>query len=138
MEAAINVSHLKKYFRDVKAVDDISFVVKRGEFFGFLGVNGAGKSTTIHILCTLLKETAGKVEVCGYDVRKQSDAVRKSIGVVFQENTLDGMLTVKENLELRGFLYEKDRRKVQRNLDEVTEILDIGELLSRQFRKLSG
>ncbi|MBQ7432210.1 MAG: ATP-binding cassette domain-containing protein [Lachnospiraceae bacterium] len=138
MEAAINVSHLKKYFRDVKAVDDISFVVPKGEFFGFLGVNGAGKSTTIHILCTLLKETAGQVEVCGYDVGKQSNAVRRNIGVVFQENTLDGMLTVKENLELRGFLYEKDRRKVQRNLEEVAEILDIGELLSRPFRKLSG
>ena len=134
----IKVSHLKKYFRDVKAVDDISFVVKKGELFGFLGVNGAGKSTTINILCTLLAETEGVIEVCGYDVRKQSNEVRKKIGVVFQENTLDDMLTVKENLELRGSLYEKDKKTVQKNLEEVTKILDIKDLLPRQFRKLSG
>lgn len=135
---AIKVSHLKKYFRDIKAVDDISFEVKKGELFGFLGVNGAGKSTTINILCTLLGETEGTAEVCGYDVRKQSDAVRKKIGVVFQENTLDDMLTVKENLELRGSLYEKDKKVVQKNLEEVTKILSIQDLLPRQFRKLSG
>lgn len=134
----IKVSHLKKYFRDVKAVDDISFVVKKGELFGFLGVNGAGKSTTINILCTLLAETEGVIEVCGYDVRKQSNEVRKKIGVVFQENTLDDMLTVKENLELRGSLYEKDKKTVQKNLEEVTKILDIKDLLQRQFGKLSG
>lgn len=135
---AIKVSHLKKYFQDIKAVDDISFVVKKGEFFGFLGVNGAGKSTTINILCTLLAETEGTVEVCGYDVRKESDAVRKKIGVVFQENTLDDMLTVKENLELRGSLYEKDKNVVQKNLEEVAKILNIEDLLPRQFKKLSG
>lgn len=134
----IKVSHLKKYFRDVKAVDDISFVVKKGELFGFLGVNGAGKSTTINILCTLLAETEGVIEVCGYDVRKQSNEVRKKIGVVFQENTLDDMLTVKENLELRGSLYEKDKKTVQKNLEEVTKILDIKDLLPRRFGKLSG
>lgn len=135
---AIRVSHLKKYFRDIKAVDDISFEVKQGELFGFLGVNGAGKSTTINILCTLLSETEGTVEVCGYDVKKQGVQVRKKIGVVFQENTLDDMLTVQENLELRGSLYEKDTRIVRRNLEEVTQILNIENLLSRQFRKLSG
>lgn len=134
----IRVSHLKKYFRHVRAVDDISFVVKKGELFGFLGVNGAGKSTTINILCTLLAETEGVIEVCGYDVRKQSNEVRKKIGVVFQENTLDDMLTVKENLELRGSLYEKDKKTVQKNLEEVTKILDIKDLLPRQFRKLSA
>ena len=134
----IKVSHLKKYFRDVKAVDDISFVVKKGELFGFLGVNGAGKSTTTNILCTLLAETEGVIEVCGYDVRKQSNEVRKKIGVVFQENTLDDMLTVKENLELRGSLYEKDKKTVQKNLEEVTKILDIKDLLPRRFGKLSG
>lgn len=134
----IKVSHLKKYFRDVKAVDDISFVVKKGELFGFLGVNGAGKSTTINILCTLLAETEGVIEVCGYDVRKQSNEVRKKIGVVFQENTLDDMLTVKENLELRGSLYEKDKKTVEKNLEEVKKILDIKDLLPRRFGKLSG
>ncbi len=138
MENVIRVSGLKKYFRDIKAVDDISFVVKRGELFGFLGVNGAGKSTTINILCTLLKQTEGDIEVCGFDAIKQSDEIRKRIGVVFQENTLDNLLTVRENLELRGSLYEKDKKKVMSNLEEVVGILGIEDILSRQFRMLSG
>lgn len=134
----INVSNLKKYFKDVKAVDDISFKVNKGELFGFLGVNGAGKSTSINILCTLLSKTDGEISVCGNDVKTKSDEVRKKIGVVFQDNTLDEMLTVRENLELRGALYEKDRKIVQKNLEDVTEILNIQDLLPRRFGKLSG
>ena len=138
MENVIRVSCLKKYFRDIKAVDDISFVVKRGELFGFLGVNGAGKSTTINILCTLLKQTEGAVEICGFDAAKDSNEIRKRICVVFQENTLDNLLTVRENLELRGSLYEKDKKKVCNKLEEVSNILGIDDILSRQFRMLSG
>ena len=138
MENIIRVSCLKKYFRDIKAVDDISFVVKRGELFGFLGVNGAGKSTTINILCTLLKQTEGDVEICGFDAAKDCTEIRKRIGVVFQENTLDNLLTVRENLELRGSLYEKDKKKVFNKLEEVSNILGIDDILSRQFRMLSG
>ena len=138
MENIIRVSRLKKYFRDNKAVDDISFVVKRGELFGFLGVNGAGKSTTINILCTLLKQTEGEIEVCGFDAINQSDEIRKRIGVVFQENTMDNLLTVRENLELRGSLYEKDKKKVMNNLEDVAGILGIEDILSRRFGMLSG
>ncbi|MCR5755482.1 MAG: ABC transporter ATP-binding protein [Acetatifactor sp.] len=134
----INVSHLKKNFGTIQAVDDISFLVKKGELFGFLGVNGAGKSTTINILCTLLAQSRGEVSVCGLDNRTEAESIRKRIGVVFQENTLDGLLTVRENLEFRGLLYEKDRKKVGERLKEVAQILEIENLLPRRFHQLSG
>lgn len=138
MDNVIQVRNLKKYFNKVKAVDDISFDVKEGELFGFLGVNGAGKSTSINIMCTLQNPTDGKVTIAGYDLGKENKNIRKSIGVVFQENTLDDKLTVKENLMLRGSLYEKSTKKVNDNLKIVSEILDIGDLHKRQFGKLSG
>lgn len=138
MEDIIKVNHLKKYFKEVKAVDDISFRVKKGELYGFLGVNGAGKSTTINILCTLLNSTAGEVTVCGNLLGKGDREIRRKIGVVFQDNTLDDNLTIKENLIIRASLYHNDSKSIMKNLQYVCEILDIGELLGRQFRKLSG
>lgn len=138
MEDIIQVKHLKKYFKDIKAVDDISFKVKKGELYGFLGVNGAGKSTTINMLCTLLASDEGEVTVCGHRLGKEDREIRKKIGVVFQENTLDSMLTIKENLITRAALYDKDSRSIRSNLNYVSEILDIGDLMNRQFRKLSG
>lgn len=101
-ERAIEVSNLKKYFKDVKAVDDISFSVEQGELFGFLGVNGAGKSTVINILCTLYKKDGGSVRVLGNEVGKDDEKIRQDIGMVHQENSLDDLLTVKENLQIRG------------------------------------
>ena len=86
MEKAIQVTNLKKYFSDVKAVDDISFEVEKGELFGFLGVNGAGKSTMINMMCTLFKPTDGSAQVCGYELGKEDMEIRKSIGVVYQNN----------------------------------------------------
>lgn len=138
MEEAIKVKHLKKYYQEVKAVDDISFSVARGEFFGFLGVNGAGKSTTINMLCTLQKPTGGEAWVNGLALGKDDEAIKKHIGVVYQNNCLDKMLTVKENLLLRGSLYETDSRKLKKNLDYVTEILGLSDVLKRPFGKLSG
>ncbi len=138
MEDIIQVNHLKRYYKEIKAVDDISFRVKRGELYGFLGVNGAGKSTTINILCTLLQSMEGEVTICGYRLGKQDKEIRRSIGVVFQDNTLDGNLTVKENLITRAALYTKDNKSLHTNLDYVCSILDIGDYLGRQFRKLSG
>ena len=105
MEPIIQVEGLKKYFGAVKAVDDISFQVERGELFGFLGINGAGKSTTINMLCTVLKPTAGQAEICGFKVGKENEEIRRRIGVVYQNNCLDERLTVKENLFIRGALY---------------------------------
>jgi multidrug/hemolysin transport system ATP-binding protein len=138
MENIIEVNHLKKYYKEIRAVDDISFQVKKGQLYGFLGVNGAGKSTTINILCTLLMGIEGAATVCGHRLGKEDREIRRKIGVVFQDNTLDGSLTIKENLIIRAALYDKDSRSIQDSLKQVCEILDIGDLLERQFRKLSG
>lgn len=89
METIVKVRNLKKYFREVKAVDDISFSVEQGELFGFLGVNGAGKSTTINMMCTLFAPTDGEIEICGEQVGKGDALIREQIGVVWQNNCLD-------------------------------------------------
>jgi multidrug/hemolysin transport system ATP-binding protein len=138
MEDIIQVKRLKKYFGEIKAVDDISFRVKRGELYGFLGVNGAGKSTTINMLCTLLPRSEGEVIISGHQLGKEDPLIRKKIGVVFQDNTLDDKLTIKENLILRGALYNKDQKVNHKNLQRVCDILEIHDLLERQFNKLSG
>lgn len=138
MEEIIKVSHLKKYFKDIKAVDDISFSVKKGELFGFLGENGAGKTTTISMLCTLLAPTEGEVLIDGFRLGKEDHEIKRHIGVVYQDNCLDDILTVKENLMLRGSLYEADRAIVKANLERLCEILDLKEILNRRFGKLSG
>ena len=138
MESIIKVEGLKKNFKDVKAVDDISFQVEKGELFGFLGVNGAGKSTTINMLCTVFKPTAGKAELCGFEVGKDDEEIRKRIGVVYQNNCLDDRLTVKENLFTRGALYEKNTRKLTENISRICEILELEDVYGRRFGKLSG
>ncbi len=138
MEPVIKVEGLKKSFGDVRAVDDISFEVERGELFGFLGINGAGKSTTINMLCTLYAATAGSVEICGYQVGKQDEEVRKRIGVVYQGNCLDDKLTVAENLFVRGVLYEKDHRKLRADIRRICGILELEDVYHRRLAKLSG
>lgn len=138
MEDIIQVSNLRKNFKEIKAVDGISFHVEKGQLYGFLGVNGAGKSTTINILCTLLKNTDGEAYICGYRLGKEDEKIRRKIGVVFQDNVLDDRLTIKENLITRASLYDKDNKSIHANLNYVCEILDIGDLLNRQYVKLSG
>lgn len=138
MEEAIKVEHLKKYYQDVKAVDDISFSVAKGELFGFLGVNGAGKSTTINMLCTLQEPTAGEAWVNGRKIGNENEEIKRHIGAVYQNNCLDKLLSVKENLMLRGSLYEKDSGRLRKNLEHVTEILGLSDVLKRPFGKLSG
>ena len=103
--AAVEVTGLKKRFGDVEAVRGVDFRVEQGETFGFLGPNGAGKSTTINILCTLARPTAGSARVAGHDVRTERDDVRRSIGLVFQDPTLDVDLTAAQNLRFHGELY---------------------------------
>jgi ABC-2 type transport system ATP-binding protein len=93
----ITVNNLSKHFKALRAVDGISFSVKEGEVFGFLGPNGAGKTTTINILCTLLAPTGGQAEIAGFDCVRNPDKVRASIGLIFQDTTLDTGLTASEN-----------------------------------------
>ena len=138
MEAAVKVEHLKKYYQETKAVDDISFQVNKGELFGFLGVNGAGKSTTINMLCTLQEPTGGSAWINGMKLGKENETIKKQIGVVYQNNCLDRLLTVRENLLMHGSLYETDSSKLRKNLAHVTEILGLSEVLKRPFGKLSG
>lgn len=138
MEVIMEVENLFKHFKTVKAVDDISFKVEKGELFGFLGVNGAGKSTTINMLCTLYPPTNGTVQICGYRLGKDDEEMRKKIGVVYQNNCLDDKLTVKENLMIRGALYEKSKSKLKNNLLEVSSVLSLENILERPFAKLSG
>ncbi len=138
MQEIIKVSHLTKQFKELTAVNDISFSVQKGELFGFLGENGAGKTTTINMLCTLLAPTGGEVSLAGYQLGKEDTQIKQKIGVVYQDNCLDEILTVKQNLVSRGALYENDRRKQKENLERVCEILELKDLLNRRFGKLSG
>ncbi|MEG0274205.1 MAG: ABC transporter ATP-binding protein [Longicatena sp.] len=135
---AIEVNDMKKSYQDVHAVNGISFHVEQGELFGFLGINGAGKSTTINMLCTLFPPTSGSARVCGYELGKEDDAIRKQIGIVYQRDCLDELLSVKDNLLIRGSMYINNKKKLQEQLLHVTKILDLKDLLNRPFGKLSG
>lgn len=134
----ITAENLTKSFGEVRAVNGISFEVEEGELFGFLGVNGAGKSTVINMLATLLRPDGGKASVCGCDVERDADGVRRGIGVVWQQNCLDDLLTVRENLVCRGALYFADRQRIEERLAQVCGILELDEVLKRRYGKLSG
>ena len=138
MENIIKVKGLVKKYAALTAVDQIDFEVARGKLFAFLGPNGAGKSTTIHIICTLNRKTAGEVFVDGFEVGVSDDDVRKRIGVVFQDNILDELLTVKENLLLRGSLYGLQGRELSQRLMKAADVMGIGDILGRRYGKLSG
>ena len=134
----IEIQNLKKDYGSVKAVDGISFTVEKGEFFAFLGVNGAGKSTTISILCGQQKRTSGLVKVGGKDVDEAPAELRKKLGVVFQNSALDKSLSVRDNLKYRAALYGITGREFERKLEELTALFDLKELLKRPVGKLSG
>lgn len=134
----IEIENLKKSFKDVKAVDDITFKVKEGELFSFLGVNGAGKSTTINIICGVLKKDAGNVTVCGYNIDNSPEEIKNRIGIVFQNSVLDSKLTVFENLKYRANLYGIFGKDFKLRLEELTVLLDLKEILKRPLSKLSG
>lgn len=138
MQKIIQVQDLSKSYGDIEAVKSISFDVKRGAFFAFLGPNGAGKSTTIEMMCTFLSPSSGKILIAGDEVGIDNAQIRENIGVVFQNNVLDNLLTVEENLQLRGKLYGKKGSELNELIEEAMGITDIADLRDRPYGELSG
>lgn len=134
----IKIERLYKSFGDVTAVNDLSFKVKRGELFAFLGVNGAGKSTTINVICGQLKKDGGSVEICGTSLDENADEIKRKIGVVFQFSALDKELSVKENLESRAALYGIYGEEFKKRLAVLADNLAFKDFLNRPIGKLSG
>ena len=138
MENIIEITDLKKYYGQVKAVDGITFNVKKGELFSFLGLNGAGKSTTISIICGTLKKDAGTVLINGKEIKDDPRKIKGSIGVVFQGSALDKNLSVYENLRSRAALYSITGKAFENRVKEISDLLDLTEILKRPLNKLSG
>jgi ABC-2 type transport system ATP-binding protein len=136
--AAISVKDLRKRFGDFEAVKGVNFEVETGEVFGFLGPNGAGKTTTINMLCTLTKPSGGSAEVAGFDVVSARDDVRRHIGLVFQDPTLDGYLTAEQNLRLHAELYGVESKVVKPRMQQVLEMVGLWERRDAQVMTFSG
>ncbi len=138
MNNIIKIENLNKSFGDVKAVQDLSFCVKEGELFAFLGINGAGKSTTINIMCGQLSKDSGNVYVDGVDIDKDMDGIKRGLGVVFQNSVLDMALSVYDNLQSRAALYGITGAQFKQRMSELSDLLDLKDLLKRPVGKLSG
>lgn len=138
MEKVIEINNLHKSFKDVHAVNGLSFSVEKGQLFAFLGINGAGKSTTISVICGQLRQDEGKVFVNGVDTDKDMTSVKRDLGVVFQNSALDKSLTVMDNLRFRAALYGIKGEKFRARLKELSALLDLDPILKRTLGKLSG
>jgi ABC-2 type transport system ATP-binding protein len=136
--AAIEVNDLRKSYGEVEAVRGVAFEVARGEVFGFLGPNGAGKTTTINMLCTLTNPTGGEARVAGHDVVRERDDVRRNIGLVFQEPTLDGYLTAAQNLRLHAELYGVESKLVAPRMRQLLEMVGLWDRRDSPVRTFSG
>ncbi|MBI2958233.1 MAG: ATP-binding cassette domain-containing protein [Chloroflexi bacterium] len=134
----IEVQDIKRDFGKFTAVDAISFQVQEGEIFGFLGPNGAGKTTTINMLCTLLRPTSGRANVAGFDVATQRDEVRSSIGLVFQEPTLDEYLTAEQNLRFHAYAYNVPGAEREKRISQLLQLVDLSDRRRSQVRTFSG
>ena len=137
-EEIVSVQGLKKRYGDVQALGGISFTVRRGSLFSFLGVNGAGKSTAINILCSILQKDRGAVSVCGFDLDTQAEEIKKRVGVVFQATVLDDLLTVKDNLVTRAAFYGLRGAALRERLRRLCGLLELDDIFNRPFGKLSG
>ncbi|MEE0264751.1 MAG: ABC transporter ATP-binding protein [Acutalibacteraceae bacterium] len=138
MSKIVEVKSLVKSYKDVKAVKGIDFYVEEGKLFAFLGPNGAGKSTTIDMICTYLKPDSGEIIVDGCTVGKNDDEIRRKIGIVFQDSVLDPILTVRENITLRGSFYGLKGKKLTKAVEDACEVVSITEFMDRPYGKLSG
>ena len=138
MSNIIEISSLSKRFGEVQAVNDLSFRVKEGELFAFLGINGAGKSTTINIMCGQLSKDSGTVQISGIDPDSDPDSVKRNLGVVFQNSVLDKELSVQDNLQSRAALYGIRGKAFRERLAELAGLLEFDDLLKRTVGKLSG
>lgn len=138
MEKIIEVKNLKKSYGNVQAVKSLSFYVESGKLFAFLGPNGAGKSTTIDIITTFLKPDSGEVIVCGRKLGHEDDKIRSQIGAVFQDGVLDQMLTIKENIMIRGGFYGLSGDKLRENVEKAMAVTGVTEIQNRRYGKLSG
>lgn len=135
---SIEIHNLTKKYGEYIAVNNISFKVREGSLLGFLGVNGAGKTTVINMLATLLKPDGGKVMICGHELGKNDDEIRKKIGIVYQQNCLDDLLSVQENLVCRGVLYGLSKREAKLQCGRLADVLKLDEILKKKYRTLSG
>lgn len=138
MTPIIKVENLSRKFGELTAVDGVSFEVRKGEIFGFLGPNGAGKTTTINILCTLLSPTSGKASIDGHDCMRESSEVRKRIGIVFQDNTLDKELTAYENLLFHAHLYSMPSQGRKERIRDALNFVGLYERRDDPVKKFSG
>ncbi len=138
MNTIIEVEHLTRRYGDFTAVNDVSFAVEEGSLFGFLGPNGAGKSTTINALCTIIAKTSGTLRVNGHDVDREQSLVRRDIGIVFQDSTLDARLTVAENLRYHCEFYGVPRAIVEERIDAALELIDLADRRDSPVSGLSG
>lgn len=138
MEVIISVKNVSKKFKEVIAVNDVSFDVNAGEIFAFLGPNGAGKSTTIKMLTTLLRPTEGSLSLAGHDVNKEQDAARKVFGIVFQDPSLDDELTAYENMELHAVLYRVDKKTMRQRIEELLKLVELWDRKNSQVKTFSG
>lgn len=138
MNKIVEVKSLVKSYKNVKAVKGIDFYVEEGKLFAFLGPNGAGKSTTIDMICTYLKPDSGEITVDGCRVGKNDDEIRRRIGIVFQDSVLDPILTVRENITLRGSFYGLRGKRLAEAVENACKIVSITEFMDRPYGKLSG
>ncbi len=136
--SVIRVENLIKRFGHITAVDDISFKVEEGTIFGFLGPNGAGKTTTINILCTLLAPTSGRAFINGYDCTRESSEVRRSIGIVFQDTTLDRDLTAYENLMFHAYLYSVKKDVMKQRIEDALHFVGLYDRRDDLVKRFSG